>query len=171
MDKKPAIQVLEQVQGWLKLPNGKALTGTNHEYRRHGTSTLFAALNVAMGQVKTRHQGRRRRREFLDFMNEIVAEHPDEEIHVIMDNLKVHKPKRDYWIKQHPKVHFHFTPTHASWLNQIEIWFSLLSRYALRGPSFTRARQLRQAIDDFISVHNEPILNFNQKKVLTPFQC
>jgi len=163
-DEKPAIQALERAQGWLKLPNGKALTGANHEYRRHGTTTLFAALNVATGQVKTGHYGRRRRREFLDFMNEIVAEHLDEEIHVVMDNLKIHKPKRDHWVKRHPKVHFHFTPTHASWLNQIEIWFSLLSRYALTGASFTSVRQLRQAIDDFISVHNERAAPFEWTK-------
>jgi len=164
MDEKPAIQALERAQGWLKLPNGKALTGANHEYQRHGTSTLFAALNVATGQVKAGHYGRRRRREFLDFMNEIVAEHPDEEIHAIMDNLSTHKPKRDHWIKRHPKVHLHFTPTHASWLNQIEIWFSLLSRYALKGASFTSVRQLRQAIDDFISAHNEKAAPFEWTK-------
>ena len=164
LDEKPAIQALERAQGWLKLPHGKALTGANHEYRRHGTSTLFAALNVATGQVKAGHYDRRRRREFLDFMNEIVAEHPDEEIHVIMDNLSTHKPKRDHWVKRHPKVHFHFTPTHASWLNQIEIWFSLLSRYALKGASFTSVRELRQAIDDFISVHNEKAAPFEWTK-------
>jgi transposase len=164
MDEKPAIQALERAQGWLRLPNGKALTGANHEYRRHGTSTLFAALNVATGQVKAGHYGRRRRREFLDFMNEIVAEHPDEEIHVIMDNLSTHKPKRDHWIKRHPKVHLHFTPTHASWLNQIEIWFSLLSRYALRSASFTSVRELRQAINDFLSVHNEKAAPFEWTK-------
>ena len=138
--------------------------GGQPRYRRHGTSTLFAALNVATGHVKAGHYGRRRRREFLDFMNEIVAEHPDEEIHVIMDNLNTHKPKRDHWIRRHPKVHLHFTPTHASWLNQIEIWFSLLSRYALRGTSFTSVRQLRQAIDDFISVHNEKAAPFEWTK-------
>lgn len=164
MDEKPAIQALERAQGWLRLPNGKALTGANHEYRRHGTSTLFAALNVATGQVKAGHYGHRRRREFLDFMNEIVAEHPDEEIHVIMDNLSTHKPKRDHWIKRHPKVHLHFTPTHASWLNQIEIWFSLLSRYALRSASFTSVRELRQAINDFISTHNEKAAPFEWTK-------
>lgn len=164
MDEKPAIQALERAQGWLELPNGKALTGTNHEYRRHGTSTLFAALNVATGQVKAGHYDRRRRREFLDFMNEIVAEHPDEEVHVIMDNLKTHRPKRDYWIKRHPKVHFHFTPTLASWVNQIEIWFGLLSRYAPRGAPFTSVRQLRQAIDEFISVHNEKAAPFEWTK-------
>lgn len=164
MDEKPAIQALERAQGWLKLPNGKALTGANHEYRRHGTSTLFAALNVATGQVKAGHYDRRRRREFLDFMNQIVQDHSDKKIHVIMDNLSTHKPKKDHWIKRHPNVHFHFTPTHASWLNQIEIWFSLLSRYALKSASFTSVRQLRQAIDEFISAHNEKAAPFEWTK-------
>jgi len=164
MDEKPAIQALERAQGWLKLPNGKALTGANHEYRRHGTSTLFAALNIATGQVKAGHYERRRRREFLDFMNEIVAEHPGEQIHVIMDNLNTHVPKRDLWIKRHPNVHFHLTPTHASWLNQIEIWFSLLSRYALRSASFMSVRELRRAIDDFISAHNQKAAPFEWTK-------
>jgi transposase len=164
LDEKPAIQALERAQGWLKLPDGKALTGANHEYRRYGTTTLVAALNVATGQLKAGHYGRRRRQGFLDFMNEIVAEHPDEEIHVIMDNLSTHKPKWDHWIKRHPKVHLHFMPTHASWLNQIEIWFSLLSRYALRGAFFTSVRQLRQAIDDLISLHNEKAAPFEWTK-------
>jgi len=164
MDEKPAIQVLERAQGWLKLPNGKALTGANHEYRRHGTTTLFTALNVATGQVKAGHYMRRRRREFLDFMNEVIAEYPTQEIHVIMDNLSSHKPKRDRWIKRHPNVHLHFTPTHASWLNQVEIWFSLLSRYALKSASFTTVRELRQAIDDFVSVSNEKAAPFEWTK-------
>jgi len=164
MDEKPAIQVLERAQGWLKLPNGKALTGANHEYRRHGTTTLFTALNVATGQVKAGHYTRRRRREFLDFMNEMIAEYPTQEIHVIMDNLSSHKPKRDRWIKRHPNVHLHFTPTHASWLNQVEIWFSLLSRHALKNASFTSIRQLRQAIDDFVSVTNEKAAPFEWTK-------
>jgi transposase len=81
-----------------------------------------------------------------------------------MANLSTHKPKRDHWIKRHPDVRFHFTPTHASWLNQIEIWYSLLSRYALRSASFTGVRQLRQAINDFISAHNEMAASFEWTK-------
>jgi hypothetical protein len=73
---------------------------------------------VATGQVKAGHYGRRRHREFLDFINEIIAEDPDEEIYAIMDNLRTHKPKRNHWYKHHRKVHFHFTPMYASWLNQ-----------------------------------------------------
>jgi transposase len=128
VDEKPHIQALERAQGYLKLPNGRALSGRSHDYKRNGTSTLFAALNVATGQVTAGHYKRRRRVEFLEFMNGIVADHPDKEIHVILDNLSTHKPKRDRWLACHPKVRFHFTPTYSSWLNQIEIWFSILQR-------------------------------------------
>jgi len=99
VDEKPHIQALERAQGWLKLPNGKALTGFNHEYKRHGTTTLFAALDVATGLVKAGHYRRRRRVEFLHFMNRVVAEHAGREIHVILDNLNTHKPKHDRWLR------------------------------------------------------------------------
>ena len=164
VDEKPHIQALERAQGWLKLPNGKAVTGYSHEYKRHGTTTLFAALNVATGQVKAGHYQRRRRVEFLDFMNAVIAEYPDQEIHVILDNLNTHKPKRDHWLSLHKNVHFHYTPTHASWLNQIEIWFSILSRRALKGASFTSPKQVRHAIDLFIRAHNKKAAPFNWKK-------
>lgn len=165
IDEKPHIQALERAQGWLRLPNGKALTGFAHEYTRHGTTTLFAALNVASGEVKAGHYQRRRREEFLDFMNQVVAEHPEKEIHVVLDNLSTHKPKEDRWLAAHPRVHFHFTPTHASWLNQIEVWFSILSRQALAGASFTSTAQLRQAIDDFIAAYNPKAHPFAWTKV------
>lgn len=164
IDEKPAIQVLERAQGWIRLPNGKALTGFNHEYKRHGTSTLFAALNIASGQIKAGHYRRRRRREFLEFMNQVVAEHQSQEIHVVLDNLSSHKPKEDRWLRAHPNVHFHFTPTHASWLNQIEIWFSILSRQALQGASFTSVAQLRNAIDEFIKNYNVDAAPFEWTK-------
>jgi transposase len=165
VDEKPAIQALERAQGYLRLPNGKAITGYNHEYKRHGTTTLFAALNVATGQVKGGHYGRRRRREFLDFINAVVVDYPDKEIHVILDNSKTHKPKNDRWLARHKNVYFHYTPTHASWLNQIEIWFSILSRRALRGASFVSVKQLRQAIDEFIKSHNQTAAPFEWKKI------
>ncbi len=116
VDEKPSIQALERAQGYLRLPNGRALTGQSHDYKRHGTTTLFAALNVASGEVVGRHYKRRRRSEFLDFMNRIVAGCREREIHVVLDNLSTHKPKRDMWLKRHNNVHFHYTPTHASWL-------------------------------------------------------
>jgi transposase len=155
VDEKPPIQALERAQGWLQLPDGRALTGFNHEYVRHGTSTLFAALEVATGLVRTGHYRRRRRVEFLDFMNQVVADHPaDQTLHVILDNLSTHKPQHDRWLQRHPKVRFHFTPTHASWLNQVEVWFSLLSRHALQGRSFTRLAQLPAAIDAYVAAYN-----------------
>jgi len=155
VDEKPHIQALERAQGWLKLPNGKAFTGFNHEYKRHGTTTLFAALEVATGLVKASHYRRRRRVEFLHFMNRVLAEHPGQEIHVILDNLNTHKPKHDRWLARHKNVHFHFTPTHASWLNQVEVWFSILSSNALAGASFTSPRQVREQIDAFIAAYNQ----------------
>lgn len=150
VDEKPHIQALERAQGYLKLPNGQALTGFAHEYKRHGTSTLFAALAVATGQVIAGHYHRRRRVEFLDFLNRVVAAYPDQELHVILDNLSTHKPKHDRWLSRHPHVHLHYTPTHASWLNLIEVWFSILTRAALTGASFTSVRLLRDAIDRFL---------------------
>lgn len=166
VDEKPSIQALERAQGFLRLPDGKAVNGFSHCYKRHGTTTLFAALDIATGQVRTGHYQRRRRREFLDFMNEIVAAHPDREIHVVLDNLNTHKPKDDRWLKRHPHVHFHYTPTYSSWLNQIECWFSILSRQALRGASFTSPRQLRQAIDRFVEVYNEKAAPFEWTKTV-----
>jgi len=156
VDEKPSIQALERAQGWLRLPNGKAITGASHEYKRNGTTTLFAALEVATGFVQAAHRQRRRRREFLSFMNQVVAEYGQEtQLHVVLDNLNTHKPKNDRWLARHPNVHFHYTPTHASWLNQIEIWFSKLSRAALKGASFSSVRQLRRAIEAFIDAHNQ----------------
>src|SRR5262245_27914979 len=93
-------------------------------------------------------------------MNAIVAAYPDSEVHAIVDNLNTHKPKNDRWLKQHRNVHFHFTPTRASWLNQIEIWFSILAGQSLKGAFFTSVTQLRQHIDAFIDDYN---------KTATPF--
>src|ERR1700736_3247177 len=87
-----------------------------HDYKRHGTTTLFAALDLASGAVVGRHYKKRRRVEFLDFMNQVVTAYPGREIHVVLDNLSTHKPKRDMWLKRNKNVHFHYTPTHASWL-------------------------------------------------------
>jgi transposase len=104
VDEKPSIQALERAQGYLKLPTGRALTGHSHDYKRNGTSTLFAAFEVATGKVTVAHKKRRRRVEFLDFMNDIVAVYGDTAIHVILDNLNTHKPKNDRWLKRNPNV-------------------------------------------------------------------
>lgn len=164
VDEKPSIQALERAQGWLRLPDGRSLTGFAHEYKRHGTTTLSAALEVATGRVQTAHHQRRRRREFLDFMNEVVAAHPGVEVHVILDNLNTRKPKHDAWLARHKDVHFHFTPTHASWLNQVEVWFSILKRAALDGASHTSPRQVRQGIDRFVAAYNPGAVPFEWQR-------
>ena len=131
-------------------------------------------MNVATDLVKAGHYKRRKRRQFLSFMNELVAEYPDQELHIILDNLNTHKPKNDLpaahgtaqagrWLPHHPNVHFYYTPTHASWLNQIEIWFSILWRSALKGGSFTSIRDLRTAINHFIDAYNENAHPFEWK--------
>src|SRR5258705_11686871 len=154
VDEKPSIQALERAQGYLKLPNGRALTGHSHDYKRNGTSTLFAAFEVATGKVTPAHKTRRRRIDFLDSTNDVVAAHPETAIHVVLDNLNTHKPKNDRWLKRHPNERFHFTPTRASWLNQVEIWFSILQGKPLEGRSFTSVKQLRAHIDAFIETYN-----------------
>jgi len=160
VDEKPHIQALKRAPGYLKLPDERALSGRSHDYKRNGTSTLFASLNVATGRVTTGHYKRRRRVEFLDFMNRIVADHPGKEIHVILDNLSTHKPKRDRWLARHPNVRFHFTPTYSSWLNQIEIWFSILQGNSLAGTSFSSVQQLRDHIDAFVDSYNTRAIPF-----------
>ena len=160
---KGALQL--RAQGYIRLPNGRAVSGFAHEYERHGTTTLFAALETATGLVQAGHYKRRRRREFLDFMNGIIDCYGNEkEIHVILDNLNTHKPKNDRWLKSHPNVHFHFTPTHSSWLNQIECWFSILSRQTLQGASFVDVKQLREAIDHFICAYNAQAAPFEWRR-------
>ena len=166
IDEKPSIQALERAQGYLKLSNGRALTGQSHDYKRHGTTTLFAALEVATGKITATHTKRRRRVEFLGFMNGVVKAHPGRELHVILDNLNIHK-KNEPWLKKHPNVKFHFTPTRASWLNQVEIWFSILQGQSLSGASFTAVSQLQEHIDAFIRAYNEKAQPFmwTKKKV------
>ena len=164
VDEKPSIQALERAQGWLRLPNGEAVRGHSHEYKRHGTTTLFAALEVHTGKVKVGHYRRKRRREFLDFMNRIVGQYPDTELHIVLDNFATHKPKHDRWLARHPLVNFHYTPTHASWLNQIEVWFSILTRSVLRHLSATNPKQVCRAIDRFTDARNESPIPFEWTK-------
>lgn len=166
VDEKPHLQVLERARGWLRLPNGKALNGFSHCYKRHGTSTLFAALEVATGQVQIGHYPRRRRRQFLDFMNDVIAQHGGSEVHVVLDNRNTHKPKQDRWLARHPNVHFHFLPTYSSWLNMVEVWFSVLSRQAWRHLSCQTMRQLREAIDRFVQAYQQTAAPFEWTKAV-----
>ena len=99
-------------------------------------------------------------------MNDVVAANPNLEIHVILDNLNTHKAKQDRWLRAHSQVHLHFTPTYSSWLNQVECWFSILSRQALAGVSFTSPKQLRDAVDKFIEAYNESASPFEGTKAV-----
>ena len=162
VDEKPHIQALERAQGYLKLPNGRALTGHSHDYKRHGTTRCSPRSTSPPARSGPRHYRRRRRVEFLDFMNQIVAAHPGRDIHVVLDNLNTHKPKRDRWLARHPNVHFHFTPTHASWLNQVEIWFSILAAPPLQGASFTVAQLGDTSMPSSTATTNPPALRLDQ---------
>jgi len=164
VDEKPSIQALERKTGYVETDNGKIVRGLKSTYKRHGTLNLFAALEVATGQVKTAITQLKRREEFLQFMDQVVAEAPPaQELHVILDNYCTHK-KCDAWLTEHPNVHFHFTPTSASWLNQVEIWFGILSRKALRGLSSQSTAELRQAIEAFIKAYSEHAKPFKWRK-------
>ena len=164
IDEKPTIQALERATGYVQTSSGKVVRGLKSTYKRHGTINLFAALNVATGIIRGKTTETKKRVDFQAFMDEVVADlAPDREVHVILDNLCTHKKNGD-WLAAHPNVTFHFTPTSASWLNQIEIWFGIFSRKALAGASFRSVSQLTQAIQDFIDVHNQKAAPFVWRK-------
>lgn len=164
VDEKPTIQALERARGYVQTSSGKVVQGLKSTYKRHGTINLFAALEVATGVIHGKTTQSKKRIDFQAFMDEVVVEHPAErEIHVILDNLCTHK-KNDDWLAAHPNVTFHFTPTSASWLNQVEIWFGIFSRKALAGASFRNVELLVQAIRDFIEVYNEHAAPFVWRK-------
>lgn len=164
IDEKPSIQAIERAAGFVKTSSGKIVKGLKSTYKRHGTINLFAALNIATGVVHSKTTATKKRADFQAFMNEIVDTTPDDkEIHVILDNYCTHK-KNDEWLTQHPNVRFHFTPTSASWLNQVEIWFGILSRKTLSGATFASTEELTQAIKAFVDVHNEKARPFVWRK-------
>lgn len=164
VDEKPSIQALERKTGYVETDSGKIVRGYKSTYKRHGTLNLFAALEVGTGRVKTAITQKKRREDFLQFMDQVVAETaPEQELHVILDNYCTHK-KCDVWLANHPQVHFHFTPTSASWLNQVEIWFGILSRKALRGLSTTSTSELRAAIEAFIQAYGPKAKPFQWRK-------
>lgn len=164
VDEKPSIQALERATGYVETDNGKIVRGFKSTYKRHGTLNLFAALEVATGAIHTQTTQQKRRVEFLEFMDQVVADIPEgKDIHVILDNYCIHK-KNDVWLAAHPNVFFHFTPTSASWLNQVEIWFGILSRKALKGASFRNTEQLREAIEAFVAAYGPTARPFRWRK-------
>ncbi len=130
--------------------------GVTHDYKRHGTTTLFAALNVLNGAVLASCKPRHRHQEFLSFLREIDTAVPAQlEIHCIVDNYATHShPKTQAWLANRPRWHLHFIPTYSSWLNQVERFFALITDKAIRRGSFTSVKQLVQRIDQFVTHHN-----------------
>lgn len=164
IDEKPSIQAIERSRGYVATSSGKVVQGLKSTYKRHGVLNLFAALNVATGEVKTQTSKQKKRPEFQAFLDGVVKDvHLDQEVHIILDNYCTHK-RNDEWLKQHPNVFFHFTPTSASWLNQVEIWFGILSRKQLRNASFKSVEELRKAIEEFVSVYHQGAKPFVWRK-------
>ncbi len=155
VDEKSQCQALERTQPVLPMGLGY-LEGVTHGYIRHGTLTLFAALEVSSGKVISRWATRHRHQEVLRFLRTLEENVPaDLDVHVVMDNYASHKHQKvRNWFKRHPRFHAHFTPTYSSWLNQVERWFALITQRAIRRGSFTSTKQLGQKIDAFVKAHN-----------------
>jgi transposase len=155
VDEKSQIQALDRTQPILPLAPGIPERRT-HDYMRHGTTTLFAALDIATGEVIGQLHRRHRSSEFLQFLRTIEANVPsDLDVHLVMDNYGTHKtPSIKAWFARHPRFHVHFTPTSASWLNQVERWFATLTEKYIRRGTHRSTRQLEKAIKQYLEVHN-----------------
>jgi len=155
VDEKSQIQALNRTQPVLPMGLGY-LEGITHDYVRHGTTTLFAALDIATGTVFTECKPRHRHQEFLAFLRRLETCIPEElDVHLIVDNYATHKhPKLPTWLAQRPRYHIHYTPTYSSWLNQVERWFALITHRAIRRGSFRSVKDLIQKIDSFVQHYN-----------------
>lgn len=155
VDEKSQIQALERTQPMLPMGLGY-VEGVTHDYRRHGTTTLFLALDTAQGTVIGRCRRRHRHQEYLDFLRQIEQDVPARlDVHIIVDNYATHKhPRVQRWLAARPRFHVHFTPTYASWLNQVEIWFHRITQQAIRRGTFRSVKELVQKIDAFVRSSN-----------------
>ena len=155
VDEKSQIQALERTQPILPMGLGY-VEGVTHDYYRHGTTTLFAALNVQSGQVITQCKARHRHQEFLSFLRHLDESVPAAlDLHLIIDNYATHKhPKVRAWLAARPRYHVHYTPTYSSWLNQVERWFGLITQRSIRRGSFRNVKELIQRIDSYVTHHN-----------------
>ena len=155
VDEKTGIQALDRTQPLLPLRAKKPRSWTN-EYVRHGTQTLLAALEIASGQVVAHVKQRRTSVNFLRFLKDVMAAFPERQLHLILDNLNIHKNQAARnWLQRHPRVHFHYTPTHASWVNMVECFFSIMGKQALSQSVHTSKRQLKEFLLDYIARNNE----------------
>ena len=155
VDEKSQIQALDRTQPMLPLGLGY-VEGVTHDYVRHGTTTLFAALDLASGHVLAQCKQRHRHQEFLQFLRHIEASVPAElEVHLVVDNYCTHKhAKVRRWLAARPRFHVHYTPTYASWLNQVEIWFNIITQRAIRRGTFKSVRDLIAKIEAFVKQYN-----------------
>ena len=154
VDEKSQIQALNRTQKTLPMQPGHAEQRT-HDYVRHGTTTLFAALEIATGKVTGLCKNRHRHQEFLAFLKHVARAYPDRELHLVMDNYAAHKhPNVKVWLASNPRIHVHFTPTSGSWLNLVEVWFSIIEKQAIHRGSFPSVRDLMIKIRDFINGWN-----------------
>ena len=156
LDEKTQIQALDRTQPMLQLRPGQVERRT-HDYKRHGTVSLYAALDIATGKVIGKVTKRHRSAEFLSFL-ELVDRRTKKApvVHVILDNSSTHKTKEiQAWLDEHPRFHFHFTPTSASWMNAVETWFSALERRAIYRGVFSSVTELKKAIREYVAAHNK----------------
>jgi transposase len=155
VDEKSQIQALNRTQKVLPMQPGHAEQRT-HDYVRHGTTTLFAALEVATGRVTGQCRNRHRHQEFLAFLKHLARSYPDRELHLVMDNYATHKrPEVKAWLAANPRIQVHFTPTSGSWLNLVEVWFGIIERQAIRRGIFPSVRELTTKIRAFIDGWNQ----------------
>jgi putative transposase len=156
VDEKTQVQALNRTQPMLPMGLGY-VEGVTHDYVRHGTTTLFAALDVANGEVITQCKARHRHQEFLAFLRHIDASVPKElEVHLVIDNYATHKhAKVKAWLAKRPRYHIHYTPTYASWLNQVERWFGIITQQAIRRGSFSSVKELIAKIQHFVDHYNQ----------------
>jgi putative transposase len=155
VDEKSGIQALERTQPMLPMGVGY-VEGVTHDYRGHGTTTLFAALDTAKGQVLAQCRPRHRHQEYQGFLREIEKNVPETlDVHIIVDNYATHKhPRVKRWLAARPRFHVHFTPTYASWLNQVEIWFNRITQQAIRRGTFRSVKELVEKIDQYVQTSN-----------------
>lgn len=155
VDEKSQIQALDRTQPTLPMQPARPERRT-HDYVRHGTTTLFAALEIATGTVTAACKPRHRHQEFLAFLKQVARAYPDQPLHLVMDNYAAHKrvEVRD-WLAAHPRVQVHFTPTSGSWLNLVEVWFGIIERQAIHRGSFGSVRELNAKIRAFVNGWND----------------
>jgi putative transposase len=156
VDEKSQIQALDRTQPLLPIGLGY-VEGVTHDYIRHGTTTLFAALDIATGQVLTTCKSRHRHQEYLQFLKQVDSNVPAElDIHLVVDNYGTHKHSNvKRWLATHPRFQVHYTPTYSSWLNQVEIWFNIITQRAIRRGTFKSVKELVAKIDDFVAKYNK----------------